>query len=55
MDETPIGEMNYLITFICRYLNGAITYAELQRMPLPELYEISNNLGKLLQEENKSG
>ena len=55
MDETSIGEMNYLITSVCRHLKGAVSYFELQAMPLPELYEISNNLGRILQEENKNG
>jgi hypothetical protein len=51
MDETPASEINYLITHICRYLHG-LSYQSLQAMPLSEVYEISNNLYKILQKEN---
>jgi len=55
MDETPTGEMTYILLLICRHLNGAISYQELQNMPLPSVYEINNNLGRILAEENKHG
>lgn len=55
MDETPIGEMNYLILSLGRRLKGLFTNKELQEMPLPGLYEISHNLYKIMTEENKDG
>ena len=47
--------MNYIILCIGHHLKGFITYQELQNMPLPELYEINNNLGRILQKGNESG
>jgi len=54
MDETPASEITYTILIICRYLNG-FSYQELQSMPLPAVYEINNNLCRILAEENKHG
>jgi hypothetical protein len=39
---------------ICYHIKGGATYTELQKMPLPELFEIRHNLNKIFREEERA-
>lgn len=55
MDGTSRHDKRYLITSICRMMNGGVTYKELKSMPMPELLELADNLNKILAKESKAG
>jgi len=53
MDEESNESLDYLISCLMVFYKGALSYTDLQSMPIPELYQLNAHAAKINKEIEK--